>query len=99
MLETSHVSQTLVKVKNCLNMLYMPHKTRKKKLTMPTQYSRAPWVSYCIIFGFKNYFVVNLLLTTYETEEILYFSRFMTGYVVTDVAQDTSQFVCRSGHG
>jgi len=42
---------------------------------------------------------VNLLLTTYKSEGILYFSRFMTCCVVTDVAQNTSQFVRRSGHG
>jgi len=35
-METIHVSQTLIKV-NRLNMLYMPHKPRKKKTLKPWQ--------------------------------------------------------------
>lgn len=46
-----YISQTLVKVTYCLHMLYMPHKPRKKTLTMATQYYRAASVPYCIIFG------------------------------------------------
>jgi hypothetical protein len=66
--------------------------------TIAPRYCRAPLgVIFCNV-KFNNYFIVNLLLTTYKTEEILYFSRFMTSCAVTDVAQNTSQSVCGSGH-